>query len=108
MKIDNRFGIGIFIRGQVPWEEDAPATDKLRIVVCSFMPSASDPMSTYRSCSTDYRLYIGDNILQLFEKQRSNSFVFMTRPPAASGADVITSIALQKISAPVQRVGFYM
>ena len=62
-------------------------------------------MSTYRHCSTDYRLYVRDNILQLFEKQRSNSFVFMTRPPAASGADVITSIALQKISVPVQRVG---
>ena len=78
--------------------------DNLRIVVCSFMPTASGPMSTYRPCSTDYRLHIADNIFQLFEKQRSNSFVFMTRPPAASGADVITSIALQKISVPVQRV----
>jgi len=78
--------------------------DNLRIVVCSFMPTASGPMSTYRPCSTDYRLHVADNVFQLFEKQRSNSFVFMTRPPAASGADVITSIALQKISAPVQRV----
>ena len=68
------------------------------------MPSASGPMSTYRPCSTDYRLYVGDNIFQLYEKQRSNSFVFMVRPPAASGADVITSIALQKISNMVQRV----
>jgi len=79
--------------------------DNLRIVICSFMPSASGPMSTYRNCSTDYRLHVADNILQLFEKLRSNSFVFMTRPPAASGSDVITSIALQKISAAVQRVG---
>jgi len=77
----------------------------LRIVICSFMPGASGPMSTYRHCSTDYRLHVADNILQLFEKQRSNSFVFMTRPPRASGSDVITSIALQKISAAVQRVG---
>jgi hypothetical protein len=89
----------------VPWDEDTPANDNLSIVVCSFMPNASGPMSTYRPCSTDYRLFVGDNLLQLFEKQRSNSFVFMARPPAASGADVITSIALQKISAPVQRVG---
>lgn len=63
-------------------------------------------MSTYRPCSTDYRLHIADNVLQLFEKQKSNSFVFISRPPTASGADVITSIALQKISAPVQRVGY--
>ena len=63
-------------------------------------------MSTYRPCSVDYRLYIGDNIVQLFEKQRSNTFVFINRPPAASGADVIMSIALQKISVPVQRVGW--
>lgn len=88
----------------VPWDEDIAASDDLRIVVCSFMPSASGPMSTYRPCSTDYRLYVGDNIFQLFEKQRSNSFVFMTRPPTASGADVVTSIALQKISNLVRTV----
>ena len=62
-------------------------------------------MSTYHTCSIDYRLYIGDNVVQLFEKQKGNTFVFMNRPPAASGADVITSIALQKISASVQKVG---
>lgn len=104
-QIDNRFGVGIFIRGEVPWDEDSSMNDNLKVVICSFMPSASGPMSTYRPCSTDYRLHVADNIFQLFEKQRSNSFVYMARPPAASGADVITSIALQKISASVQRVG---
>lgn len=79
--------------------------DNLRVVVCSFMPTASGPMSTYRPCSTNYMLYVADNLFQLFDKQRSNTFVFMSRPPAASEADVITSIALQKISVPVQRVG---
>ena len=96
-----------FIQGIVPWDEDAPVSDNLHIVVCSFMPGASGPMSTYRTCSTDYRLYVGDNLVQLFEKQRTNTFVFITRPPAASGADVITSIALQKISATVQKVGYF-
>ena len=91
----------------VPWDEDVPVNDNLQISVCSFMPGASGPMSTYRTCSTDYRLYVGDNLVQLFEKQRSNTFVFISRPPAASGADVITSIALQKISATVQRVGCF-
>lgn len=96
--------MGIFIRGEVPWDEDTAVNDNLRIVLCSFMPSASGPMSTYRPCSTDYRLHVADNILQLFEKLRANSFVYMARPPMASGSDVITSIALQKISAAVQRV----
>lgn len=106
-QIDNRFGIGIFIRGRVPWDEDSPVSENLRIVVCSFMPGATGPMSTYRPCSIDYKLRVGDNLLQLFEKDISNSFVFMTRPPAASGADVIMSVALQKISVPVQRVGCF-
>lgn len=53
-------------------------------------------------------LYIGDNAVQLFAKQRGDTFVFINRPPEASGDDVIMSIALQKISVPVQRVGCFL
>ena len=74
------------------------------VVVCSFMPKASELMSTYWQGTPGYRLYCGDNVMQLFDKQRQNSFVFMTRPPAASGADIVTSIALNKISHRVQQV----
>ena len=82
--------------------------DNRRIVVCSFMPNTSGPMSTYRPCSTNYMLYVGNNAVQLFAKQRGDTFVFINRPPEASGDDVITSIALQKISVPVQRVGCFL
>ena len=78
--------------------------DNLQIVVCAFMPNASGPMSNYRTCSSDYRLHAAGNVLQLFKKQRSNTFVFVTRPPAASGDDIITSIDLQGISRQVQQV----
>ena len=42
--------------------------------------------------------------MQLFDKQRQDSFIFLTRPPAASGTDIVTSIALDKISRRVQHV----
>ena len=74
------------------------------VVVCSFMPKASGLMSTYWQGTGGYRLYCGENVLQLFDKQRANSFIFMTRPPAASGVDIVTSIALNKISQRVQQV----
>ena len=77
------------------------------VVVCSFMPKASELMSTYWQGTPGYRLYCGDNVMQLFDKQRQNSFVFMIRPPAASGTDIVTSIALNKISHRVQQVGAF-
>lgn len=43
-------------------------------------------------------------MLQLYNRQRSDTFIFMTRPPEKSGVDVIASIALQKISDHVRRV----
>ncbi len=74
-------------------------------MVCSFMPQSSTTYQTYKRCTPGYKLYCGENVLQLFDKQRANSFIFMTRPPEASGEDVVTSIALQKISGHVMQVG---
>lgn len=42
--------------------------------------------------------------MQLFNRQRANSFVFVARPPVESGADIVTSVALQNISRSVQLV----
>ncbi|KAI0712794.1 RNA dependent RNA polymerase-domain-containing protein [Cerioporus squamosus] len=101
VKTDDRFSVGVFLRGPVAWDSDAEVDQN--VVVCSFMPKASSLMSTYWQGTRGYRLYCGDNVLQLFDKQRANSFIFMTRPPAASGADLVTSIALNKISQRVQK-----
>ncbi|RDX43226.1 RdRP-domain-containing protein [Lentinus brumalis] len=101
MKTDDRFSVGVFLRGPIAWDSDAEIDQN--VVVCSFMPKASSLMSTYWQGTRGYRLYCGDNVLQLFDKQRANSFIFMTRPPAASGADLVTSIALNKISQRVQQ-----
>ena len=69
------------------------------------MPQSSTTYHSYKRCTPGYKLYCGENVLQLFDKKRANSFVFMTRPPAESGADIVTSIALQKISGHVLQVG---
>jgi hypothetical protein len=93
------------MRGEVPWEEEPEVDDN--VVVASFMPYASEMMSTYQTCTNGYRLYCGDGVLQLYEKQRGNTFIFLTRPAPASGGFVAASIALQKISSRVQKVCWY-
>ncbi|KAF9226166.1 RNA-directed RNA polymerase [Gyrodon lividus] len=101
LKTDERFAVGIFIRGITPWDED-PEVDE-NVVVCSFMPQASASMSVYRPCTVGYRLHCSDGNLQLYNKSRGDTFVFIARPPRDTGYDVIASIALQKISSRVQQ-----
>ncbi|KDQ53776.1 hypothetical protein JAAARDRAFT_61145 [Jaapia argillacea MUCL 33604] len=101
LKTDDRFAVGIFIRGRFPWDEDPEVNDN--VAVCSFLPHASPPMATFWCGTKGYRLYCGDGSLQLYDKQRGNTFIFVTRPGPKSDAEIITSIALQKISAIVQR-----
>ena len=112
----------MFLKGPIPWDSDVSAVLILcftisvhtlpkaevdqNVVVCSFMPKASGLMSAYWQGTRGYRLYCGENVLQLFDKQRGNSFIFITRPPPASGVDIVTSIALNKISQRVQQVCF--
>ncbi|KAF9022945.1 RNA-directed RNA polymerase [Hymenopellis radicata] len=101
LKTDDRFVLAIFIRGEIPWDEDAEVDEN--VVVCAFLPQSTSSFSTYRPCSVGYRLYCSSSILQLYNKQRSDSFVFITVPPSASGADVAISVALQKISNKVRQ-----
>ncbi|KAI0268684.1 RdRP-domain-containing protein [Gloeopeniophorella convolvens] len=42
-------------------------------------------------------------IIKLFNQQRANTFVHIRKPPINSGEEMITSIALQQLSARVQR-----
>ncbi|KAJ7258423.1 RNA dependent RNA polymerase-domain-containing protein [Mycena haematopus] len=101
LKTDDRFAVGIFMRGELPWDEDPEVNDN--VVVCSFMDKTSSNFSGYRPCTSGYRLHCSDTNFQLYDKARGNTFIFMTRPPAASGAELAVSIAVQKISARVQR-----
>lgn len=98
---DPRFAVGIFMRGDIPWEEDPEVNEN--VVVCSFMPKTAS-MATLRPCTTGYRLHCSDARLQLYNKQIGDTFIMIQRPPAVSGYELSTSIALQKITAKVQRV----
>ncbi|KAF8217409.1 RNA dependent RNA polymerase-domain-containing protein [Mycena galopus ATCC 62051] len=101
LKTDDRFAVGIFMRGDMPWDEEPEVNEN--VVVASFMNKTSSNFSGYRPCTSGYRLHCSDTNLQLYDKDRANTFIFMTRPPAASGAELAVSIAVQKISARVQR-----
>ncbi|KAF4607757.1 hypothetical protein EYR40_000092 [Pleurotus pulmonarius] len=101
LKTDDRFAIGVFIRGEIPWDEDPEVNEN--VVVCSFLPHGTSNMSTYRPCQPGYRLHCSDGNLQLYRHNRAGTFIFMAKPPAASGAEIIVSIALDRISTPVQR-----
>ncbi|KAJ6509835.1 RNA-directed RNA polymerase [Mycena vulgaris] len=101
LKTDDRFSVGVFMRGELPWDEEPEVNEN--VVVCSFMDKTSSNFSSYRPCTSGYRLHCSDTNFQLYDKNRGNTFIFMTRPPAASGAELAVSIAVQKISARVQR-----
>ncbi|KAI0685002.1 P-loop containing nucleoside triphosphate hydrolase protein [Cerioporus squamosus] len=101
VKTDDRFSVGVFLRGPVAWDSDAEVDQNG--VVCSFMRRRPASCQHTGKGREDIVSICGDNVLQLFDKQRANSFIFMTRPPAASGADLVTSIALNKISQRVQK-----
>lgn len=67
------------------------------------MPKASAVMSTYKPCTAGYRLHCSDGKFELYNKQRADTFIYIVKPPAASGAQISASIALQKISGRVQK-----
>ncbi|KAG7097929.1 hypothetical protein E1B28_005240 [Marasmius oreades] len=101
LKTDDRFSIAIFMRGDIPWDEDPVVGNN--VVVCSFLPQTSDNFATLRPCTVDYRLRCGDGVFQLYDKVMNNSFVFLVKPPRQSGAEVAASIALQKFSTRLQK-----
>ncbi|KZT10828.1 RdRP-domain-containing protein [Laetiporus sulphureus 93-53] len=101
LKTDDRFSVGIFLRGPIPWDEEPEINDN--VLVCPFMPIASEVSSTYWRGTKGYRLHCSDNLMQLYDQQRGNTFIFVNRPPIKSDVDIVTSIALQKISGRVQK-----
>jgi hypothetical protein len=89
------------MRGNIPWDEDPEVNQN--VVVCSFMPNTSS-WATLRPCMPGYRLHCSDARFQLYYKGIQDTFIFIKRPPSMSGFELTTSIALQKITATVQRV----
>lgn len=91
------------MRGQIAWDEDPEVNEN--VVVCSFMPQTASTVPTLCPCTPGYRLHCSDYRFQLYKKHTGDTFVFINRPAAVLGKDVSISIALQKISTTVMKVG---
>ncbi|KAF9057077.1 RNA-directed RNA polymerase [Panaeolus papilionaceus] len=100
IQTDSRFSVGIFMRGDIPWDEDPEVNEN--VVTCTFMPKAASTISTLRPCHPGYRLHCSDNRFQLYDKHLGNTFVFINRPPSALGNEITTSIALVKFPGGIQ------
>ncbi|KXN84461.1 putative RNA-dependent RNA polymerase 1 [Leucoagaricus sp. SymC.cos] len=44
IQVENRFAIGIFIRGDIPWDDDPLVNEN--VVICSFLPQSSATIAT--------------------------------------------------------------
>lgn len=97
---DERFGVGIFIRGRHPWDEDANVNRD--VLVHAFQPSRATGGSLAKPTKNGYQLYASDGVFQLFERQRANTFIFLNFATEYSGKDVNASIALAKINESVR------
>ncbi|KAH7343653.1 RNA dependent RNA polymerase-domain-containing protein [Rhizoctonia solani] len=101
IKTDDRFGVGIFIRGRHAWDEDANVDRD--VLVHAFQPSVATGGQLAKPTKNGYMIYASDGMFQLFERHRANTFIFLQFATEHSRKDVNASIALQKISDRVQR-----
>ncbi|KAH8825228.1 RNA-directed RNA polymerase [Flagelloscypha sp. PMI_526] len=97
-KTDERFVLAVFIRDDIPWNEEPEVADN--VVVYSFLPETSDTFSTLRTMTKGYRLHCSFGIFELYNKIRRDTFIFISKPARGSPDEIIASVALQKISAP--------
>lgn len=90
------------MRGDIPWDEEPEVNNN--VVVVSFLSQSSITTPTNCPCTRGYRLHCSFSRMELYNKQRSDTFIFIQRSPVGLQSEVVASIALQKISGTVQRV----
>lgn len=80
IRVDTRLTIAIYIPKQIAKYQEALVDDTVRLL--SF-PHSQEAAEIYRQTlptKTDYRLYFNNLSLQLYERQRANTWVFLTKP----------------------------
>ena len=127
LRIDTRLTIALYIPRKVSKYHECIVDDTVRLF--SF-PHSDNGMTNYRRTlptKVDYRLYFDDSGLQLYEKQRANTWVYINKPgfddalykriegrgdrrrakhasvEMGSNNDLIISVALNKFSANLVR-----
>ncbi|CAE6466866.1 unnamed protein product [Rhizoctonia solani] len=101
VKTDDRFGVGIFVRGRHAWDEECNVNQD--VLVHAFQPSVATGGQLAKPTKNGYMIYASDGIFQLFERHRANTFIFLKFATEYSRKDVNASIALQNISENVRR-----
>ncbi|KAF5334777.1 hypothetical protein D9611_012906 [Ephemerocybe angulata] len=101
IRTDQRFAVGIFMRGDIPWDEDPEVNDN--VVVVSFLSESGATLPHQKPCTKGYKLHCSFGKMELYNKHRGDTFIFIRRSPEGLQSEVVTSIALQKISGTVQR-----
>ncbi|KAL9001670.1 MAG: hypothetical protein Q9188_005363 [Gyalolechia gomerana] len=80
LRVDSRLTVAIYIPKQIIKYQETVVDDSVRLL--SF-PHSQDAAEIYRQTlptKMDYRLYFNNLSLQLYEKQRGNTWVFLTKP----------------------------
>ena len=121
IRISTRLSIAIYIPRKIEKHKETIVDDAVRVF--SFPHSQGDETTYRRALPTkaDYRFYFDDGGFQLFEKQRSNTWIFFRKPGSDDAAyrniesqrdrrracdatlqglnsDFVTSVALAKFS----------
>lgn len=79
IQVDERLTLAIYIPQKVDRAEECQVDDKVRVFA---FPHSQDGVSAYRLAlptKKNYRLYCDSNIFQLFQLERRNSWIFITR-----------------------------
>lgn len=90
------------MRGDIPWDEEPEVNDNV-VVVC-FLSKSSITTPARRPCTKGYRLHCSFGKMELYNKFRRDTFIYIQRSPMGLQSEVVTSIALQKISETVRLV----
>ena len=90
------------MRGDIPWDEEPEVNNN--VVVVTFLSQSSITMPTNTPCPKGYRLHCSFSKMELYNKQRGNTFIFIQRSPLGLQSEVVASIALEKISGNVRKV----
>ncbi|OAP58356.1 hypothetical protein AYL99_07446 [Fonsecaea erecta] len=81
LRLGERLSVAIYFPRPIEREEDVVVHETVRLF--AFPHSHNDRVGHRRGVPTkkNYRFYYDENVMQLYENQRANTFVFFGRPP---------------------------
>ncbi|KXS97624.1 hypothetical protein AC578_5741 [Pseudocercospora eumusae] len=127
LRADERLTLMIYVPQKIPRASEVQVDASVRVFAIPRSSDTASPSCKVMPTKVTYRLYCDDTVFQLYESKRANTFVFLTKGPVDSSSyrdttmrgeqrrqkqktlddgvnfECRASIALQKISAQVQK-----